>query len=185
MKQPPPLAQLEFKMADRTVAVRHLGRLPYGKAMAIMKDIVAKKLASLDTKTSCEPLDTLLLVEHNPVYTIGTRSHVYLGPSSQEVGNIDARLKRLGAEFCVTNRGGLITFHGPGQLVCYPILNLRHYKPSVKWYINNLEEAIIETCSEFNLNVGRTNDIGVWIDERKIAAIGKNPIVIFCDILST
>ena len=173
VRQPPPWGQPEFKMADKTVAVRHLGRLPYGKAMTIMKDIVTKKLASVGTKSTCEPLDTLLLVEHNPVYTIGTRSHVYVGPSSEELGNIDVRLKRLGAEFHIANRGGLITFHGPGQLVCYPILNLRHYRPSVKWYINNLEEVIIKTCNEFSLNVGRTNDIGVWIDERKIAAIGN------------
>ena len=139
-----------------------------------MKEIVTKKLASIALNTHDEPRDTLLIVEHSPVYTIGTRSNVYLGPSEGEIDRIDTRLKRLGAEFCVTNRGGLITFHGPGQLVCYPVLNLRHYKPSVKWYINKLEEVIIETCKEFNVTVGRTKDIGVWIDDRKIAAIGNH-----------
>lgn len=58
------------------------------------------------------------------------------------------RLKQLGAEFKKTNRGGLITFHGPGQLVAYPIINLKHFKTSVKWYVNSLEETVINLCSE-------------------------------------
>ena len=160
-------------MADKIVAVRNLGRMSYRRATTIMQEIATKKLASVAQNGHNEPRDTLLIVEHNPVYTVGTRSNYYLGPSSYEADRIDERLKRLGAEFCTTNRGGLITFHGPGQLVCYPVLNLRHYKPSVKWYINTLESVIIETCKDFNITVGRTKDIGVWIDDRKIAAIGN------------
>lgn len=58
------------------------------------------------------------------------------------------RLKNLGAEFKKTNRGGLITFHNPGQLIAYPIINLKHYKTSVKWYVNSLEETVIRLCAE-------------------------------------
>ena len=165
-------------MADRIVAVRNLGKLSYLQAMKIMKDITRQKLVFKASDGLNEPRDTLLIVEHNPVYTIGTRSGVYLGPSSKEA-NISERLKKLGAEFCVTNRGGLITFHGPGQLVCYPILNLKRYKLSVKCYIDSLEQVIIETCKDFSVNVGRTEDIGVWIEDRKIAAIGNHTVIIF------
>lgn len=164
-------------MADKLVAVRNLGRMSYGTAVRIMTDMAKKKLLSSTNKNKIEAPDTLLMVEHNPVYTIGTRSSVYLGQNSSNDEKIDQRLKRLGAEFYVTNRGGLITFHGPGQLVCYPILNLRHYKPSVRWYINLLEQVVIETCKEFSISVGRTEDIGVWIGDRKIAAIGNHYIV--------
>lgn len=60
----------------------------------------------------------------------------------------EQRLKSLGAEFRRVNRGGLITFHGPGQLVAYPILNLKHFKTSVKWYVSSLEETVIKLCEE-------------------------------------
>lgn len=62
------------------------------------------------------------------------------------------RLKSLGADFKKTNRGGLITFHGPGQLVAYPVLNLKHFKTSVRWYVTNLEQTIIELCDELGKN---------------------------------
>lgn len=58
------------------------------------------------------------------------------------------RLRNLGAEFRKTNRGGLITFHGPGQLVAYPVINLKHFKTSVRWYVNRLEETVINVCNE-------------------------------------
>lgn len=161
-------------MAEKIVAVRNLGRMSYGQASKIMADIAKQKLLGFKGKSCNKLQDTLLIVEHNPVFTVGTRSNVYLGHSRDKNDQIDKRLKELGAEFCVTNRGGLITYHGPGQLVCYPVLNLRHFKPSVRWYINSLEQVIIETCKEFNINVGRTKDIGVWIEDRKIAAIGKD-----------
>ena len=71
-----------------------------------------------------------------------------------------------------TNRGGLITFHGPGQLVAYPILNLRNFTPSMRRYIATLENTIINTCSRFGVNAGTTEHTGVWVGDRKIAAIG-------------
>uniref|UniRef100_A0A0K0F5M7 Octanoyl-[acyl-carrier-protein]:protein N-octanoyltransferase LIPT2, mitochondrial n=1 Tax=Strongyloides venezuelensis TaxID=75913 RepID=A0A0K0F5M7_STRVS len=123
----------------------------------------------------------LLLQEHHPVYTVGIRSHLY---STEE----EERLKSLGAEFHRVGRGGLITFHGPGQIVGYPIVKIsslsvtpnNEYKNSnvgVKRYINLLEETIIQLCKEdFNIiDVGRSNiNPGVWIDneKRKICAMG-------------
>ena len=166
-------------MARPVVAVRNLGRMSYKPAIAIMKAAEKEKLAFAKGCTHNEPMDTLFIVEHNPVYTIGTRTKEYLGPDTANKSDnegIDVRLKKLGAEFCVTDRGGLITFHGPGQLVCYPVLNLKQYMPSARWYINKLEEILINTCAEFAVEVGRTADIGVWIEDRKIAAIGTKPL---------
>lgn len=108
----------------------------------------------------------LLIVEHNPVYTIGIRQQDY--DSFLE----DDLIKR-GAEFKRTNRGGLITFHGPGQLVAYPILNLKYFRASVRWYVTNLETTIINLCNEtYGLNAITTPDTGIWIGNRKICAMG-------------
>lgn len=120
--------------------------------------------------SSFSKVNSLLLLEHKPVYTIGIRSKDY-----SEADEI--RLKSLGADFFKTNRGGLITFHGPGQLVAYPILNLKQFHPSgsVKWYVCQLEKVLIKTC----LNSGLTDVkapghplTGVWVGSRKIASIG-------------
>lgn len=102
------------------------------------------------------------------VYTIGIRTSGY-PPSEEE------RLKALGAEFYRTNRGGLITFHGPGQLVGYPILNLAYpgLKKSMKWYLCKLEETVIRTCTDaFGIPAGRSPDTGVWVGNDKICAMG-------------
>jgi len=126
----------------------------------------------------------LIFVEHSPVYTTGIRSNVY------DV-NEELRLKNLGAEFYRSNRGGLITFHGPGQLVAYPILDLRQFVPNtsnqsgkrltlmgMKWYVDILEEIVIQTLGKnFGLNGYRSPDTGVWVQdsegkEKKICAMG-------------
>lgn len=77
-----------------------------------------------------------------------------------------------GAEFYQTNRGGLITFHGPGQLVAYPIINLKHFKPSVRWYVCCIEQTIIELCRKLNLTANTSPHTGVWINDNKVCAIG-------------
>ncbi|XP_023946334.2 putative lipoyltransferase 2, mitochondrial isoform X2 [Bicyclus anynana] len=82
------------------------------------------------------------------------------------------RLQQLGAEFRKTNRGGLITFHGPGQLVAYPIINLKNFKTSVRWYVDRLEETVIKICDELGIKANRSPDTGVWVEDNKIAAIG-------------
>lgn len=125
----------------------------------------------------------LILVEHEPVYTTGIRSNVY----DQA---LESNLKNLGADFVRSNRGGLITFHGPGQLVAYPILDLRKFMTSInltsdkrlkllgmKWYINTLEEVVIQTLKHgFDLHGFRSPNTGVWVgqepQEMKICAMG-------------
>ena len=110
--------------------------------------------------------DRILLCQHHPVYTVGIRTKDYIDQTEK------ARLMQLGAEFIYTDRGGLITFHGPGQLVCYPILNLKQYNLSLRCYIHKLEEVIMQTCHKFGVATHRTDDVGIWVGDNKIAAIG-------------
>jgi len=121
----------------------------------------------------------LCLFEHYPTYTVGLRSHLY---SEEE----EMRLKSLGAEFHRIKRGGMITYHGPGQLVAYPIFDLRTIRLKennsrsglslgVKTFVNSIEEVLIQLLTnDYNITgVSRTTDTGVWVDGyRKIAAIG-------------
>ena len=110
--------------------------------------------------------NVVLFVEHDPVYTVGIRRKGYTDDDRD-------RLKTLGAEYVETNRGGLVTFHGPGQLVAYPIIHLKDFHLGLRQYIANLERTIVETCSAFGVRAGTTSDTGVWIDDKKIAAIGR------------
>ncbi|CAO3573063.1 unnamed protein product [Mortierella alpina] len=113
--------------------------------------------------------DLLLLVEHTPTYTNGRRNRGVQAISDQET----ARLRRLGATYVESLRGGEITFHGPGQLVAYPILDLKPVKLSVRCYVSYLEKAIIATCAQWGVKAMTTENTGVWInDQKKIAAIG-------------
>ena len=111
--------------------------------------------------------DTLLLLEHTPVITLGrnaSKEHVL---SSPEV------LASEGIEVVEANRGGDVTFHGPGQLVGYPILDLSRIRKDVVWYVRTLEEALIRTAADFGLPAGRKQGLtGVWVGEAKVAAIG-------------
>ncbi|BES95600.1 Octanoyltransferase [Nesidiocoris tenuis] len=108
----------------------------------------------------------LLVLEHKPVYTIGLRTKGY------DVQD-EERLRRLGADFQRTDRGGLITFHGHGQLVVYPILDLRLWKPSVKWYVENLEDTVIGLCSSLSVAAHRYHPYpGIWVGEKKLCAVG-------------
>lgn len=107
--------------------------------------------------------DTLILVEHDPVYTLGKnadKDHLLQSrDESVDVFNIE--------------RGGDITFHGPGQLVGYPILDLSNYKKSVSWYMRTLEQVLIDTLIEFKIIAQRNDDLtGVWVGDEKIAALG-------------
>ncbi|XP_075147494.1 lipoyl(octanoyl) transferase 2 [Haematobia irritans] len=108
----------------------------------------------------------LILQEFQPVYTIGIRTKNYTIEDER-------KLLELGAEFFKTNRGGLITFHGPGQLVAYPILHLKQFKPSMRWYVSTLEQMVIKTCDVMGVkNANTTPDTGIWVNDRKICAIG-------------
>ncbi|HEX8462205.1 MAG TPA: lipoyl(octanoyl) transferase LipB [Segetibacter sp.] len=115
----------------------------------------------------------LFFVEHNPVYTLGKSgqiAHVLLS---------EAQRQEKGIEFFKINRGGDITFHGPGQLVGYPIFDLEQFKPDLGWYLRSLEEVIILTLADYGLKGERSaGETGVWLDaaikgkERKICAMG-------------
>ncbi len=106
------------------------------------------------------------------VYTVGLRDTAYT-PQDED------KLKRLGAEFHRVRRGGLITFHGPGQLVVYPVLNLRHLfgktGSPVRWYVCRLEDAVIDVCRTLGVSNAARSDLnpGIWVDKRKVCAVGE------------
>ena len=165
--------QLHKAMAGRTVRVVKLSRLSFNEAYNVQRKYAA------DVKTGT---NMLLLLEHTPVYTTGIRDNPQLstwnlwkagtpGFVSEEMAT---RLRGLGADFVRTNRGGLVTFHGPGQLVAYPILNLKDFTPSVRWYICALQKTMIRMCKHYGLQAKSTEHTGVWIEDRKIGAIGEN-----------
>ena len=111
--------------------------------------------------------DILLFTEHEHVYTLGKSSDDNHLLASAEELTID------GIEVFHCDRGGDITYHGPGQIVGYPILNLTNFKPDIHLYLRNLEETIIRTLKEFGINGTREDGLtGVWVDGEKIAAIG-------------
>ncbi len=139
--------------------------MAYNDAWQVQRDVHAAVLAGRSA-------ETLLLVEHEPVVTIGRRpgaaEHLVAAPR---------RLEQLGVKVCQTNRGGDITYHGPGQVVAYPIVNLQRRRLNLRRYVNMLEQAVIETVAEYAIAARRDPDaIGVWVDApdepAKIAAIG-------------
>lgn len=144
-----------------SVVVMRMGLMGYMKALGLQNNLAES------IKTNNYPFSggALLLMEHFPVYTVGIRRKDY-GPEYEE------KLKSLGAEFVYTNRGGLVTFHGPGQLIVYPVLNLKMFKASMRWYVESLEEVVIKLCSEYSLDCGRSPHTGVWIGNNKLCAIG-------------
>ena len=152
--------------ASRLVFTRKLQKLAYLPALEIQNALAERHLKELRTKGTSDERNVLLFYEHYPVFTIGIRK--------KSVDLIEKeRLESLGAEFHYTNRGGLLTFHGPGQLVCYPVLNLACFKKSLKWYVSSLERTLVETCKRFNVEANTTCDTGVWVNDKKIAAIGE------------
>ena len=155
----------------KNVALQNVGMQTYNSAMQIMKGIEN----SLRTGIDENKVGTILICEHPPVYTVGIRKKNYIDEKMIK------SLKDFGADFCYTNRGGLITFHGPGQLVCYPVLNLKKFNPSIRCYINQLEQVVIDTCIDLGIVASRTSDVGIWVGENKIAAIGVH----CCQYIST
>ena len=136
---------------------RWLGRLEYEQAWALQRELAVRR-----AKREIE--DTLLLLEHPPVYTTGRRScgdRLLVPPEA------------LGAPLLTVDRGGDITFHGPGQLVVYPIIGLGGQPRGVQTYVRGLEEVIIRTLACFGIEAGRERGLtGVWVGREKIAAIG-------------
>ena len=144
----------------RKCCLRELGRIEYGAALELQQRLVAER------KEGKVP-DQLLLLEHPHVITLGRNGHMENVLASDEV------LARAGVSFYPTDRGGDVTYHGPGQLVGYPIFDLREWKRDVGAYVRGVEQAIIDMLAEYGVEAGRIPKLtGVWVDERKVAAIG-------------
>jgi lipoyl(octanoyl) transferase len=165
-------------MSRRPVRFADLGSWSYQRAWdfqeSIFTEVVERKSFNrkLPEEERIATHDTLLFVEHPHVYTLG---------KSGDFGNLladDERLKSIGAEFYRTNRGGDITYHGPGQLVGYPILDLDEHFTDIHRYLRTLEEVIIATLADYGLSGDRSpGETGVWLDvgtpfARKICAMG-------------
>jgi lipoyl(octanoyl) transferase len=144
----------------RKCELRELGRIEYGEAFELQRSLVERRKQGLIP-------DQLLLVEHPHVITLGRN-----GRMEHLLADEDA-LRRAGVAFYPTNRGGDITYHGPGQVVGYPIVDLREWKRDVLAYVRAIEEVIIGALGEFGILAGRVPGwTGVWVEGRKVAAIG-------------
>ncbi len=149
-------------MSMRALEVVDLGRMRY-------KDALAVQLRLVEQRKRGEGCDTLLFVEHPHVVTLGRNGKEHHVLASEEI------LARTGIEFYETDRGGDVTYHGPGQIVGYPILDLREWKRDVHAFFSGVEESLIEALAVFGIRAGRIprrGYEGVWVDGAKIAAIG-------------
>jgi lipoyl(octanoyl) transferase len=146
----------------RVLDLHRLGLVAYGDALDLQRRLVEQRRAD-------QIPDTLLLVEHPPVLTLGVRgdggrSHILATPEA---------LASRGIEVCETGRGGDITYHGPGQIVGYPIVNLKPDRCDVHRYVRDLEEVLIRVAADYRIDARRIEGLtGVWVGEEKLAAIG-------------
>lgn len=157
-----PFSDREEKLLPHKIRaqVKWLGRVGYEECWEVQKDF-AKKRAGV------EIFDTLLFVEHNPVITLGAGFHQenLLLPSEEYA--------KRGIEIIRTDRGGDITYHGPDQLVIYPIFDIREHSKDVHEWLRLLEEAVIRTVQRFGIEAHRyPGYTGVWVGQKKIASIG-------------
>jgi lipoyl(octanoyl) transferase len=144
----------------RKCCLRELGRTDYGTALELQRQLAAERQQGLIP-------DQLLLLEHPHVITLGRNGKAGNVLASDEV------LSRAGIAFYPTDRGGDVTYHGPGQLVGYPIIDLREWQRDVGAYVRAVEQVIIDTLADYGIAAGRIPKLtGVWVDDRKIAAIG-------------
>ena len=146
----------------RPLEVRRLGIVPYGEALALQRALVEER------RSEGIP-DLLLLLQHPPVITVGVKGD---GGRSNIVAPPE-HLASLGIETSDTGRGGDVTYHGPGQLVGYPILDLRPDRCDVHRYVRDIEEVMIRVCAGYGLVAGRIKGLtGTWVGPDKIGAIG-------------
>ena len=146
----------------RALDVRRLGVVPYAEALALQRSLVEDRRAGRIG-------DTLLLVEHPHVLTLGVRGD---GGRSHILATADALASR-GVDVFEAGRGGDVTYHGPGQLVGYPIIDLNPGRRDVHRYVRDLEEVLIRTAADYGIAAGRIDGLtGVWVGEEKLAAIG-------------
>lgn len=164
---------------NKNVTFKHLGLIDYQEAWDLQEKLLQEVVAlKISNRSSDRPLPTpnyLLFCEHPHVYTLG---------KSGDAGNLllnEGQLAAFGARFFKTNRGGDITYHGPGQIVGYPILDLENFFTDIHRYLRAIEEAVINTLADYGLKSGRIEGLtGVWLDyhqdprakPRKICALG-------------
>lgn len=150
----------DLSIAAAACELRDLGSMRYADAFALQQQYV-------ECRKCGEIPDQLLIVEHPHVVTMGRTSH------DENLLCAPELLDRAGIEFHRTDRGGDVTYHGPGQIVGYPIVDLREWKRDVMAYVRALEQVLIDALAEFGIKAGReTGATGVWTEQGKIAAIG-------------
>lgn len=144
------------------LVVQRAGLMPYEAGLALQAELVAAR------KAGSIP-DTLVLLQHPPVITLGVK----VRQSREHVLATDDQLRAQGIALFEAGRGGDVTYHGPGQLVGYPILDLKPDRMDAHKYVRDLEEALIGVCRDFGLAADRKQGLtGVWVGDEKIAAIG-------------
>jgi lipoyl(octanoyl) transferase len=149
----PPLRRLE---------IQRLGLVPYAEALELQRQLVERRRAN-------EIADQLLLLQHPAVITLGVKSRNDLSHVLETPEGLAAR----GIELVETGRGGDVTYHGPGQLVGYPIIDLNPDRRDVHQYVRDLEEVLIRAAAAFGITAGRLPGLtGVWVGNAKLAAIG-------------
>lgn len=145
---------------NRHCIVRDLGRMGYTGALGIQQQLAAERKEGLGA-------DHLLFVEHPHVVTIGRNGHEENLLAPEEI------LRRAGIELYESDRGGDVTYHGPGQIVAYPIMDLREWKRDVGAFVRGIEQVLIEALGDFGIRAARIPKLtGVWVGDAKIAAIG-------------
>ena len=143
-----------------TIDIYELGTVPYEKALEYQKKLLAKRIAE-------EIQDSLILLEHPPTITTGRKGNTENLLVRKEY------LEKHGVSFVHASRGGDITFHGPGQIVGYPILNLKNHGMDIRKHLRSIEEVIIRTLRDFDIEGRRIDGVtGVWAKKSKIASIG-------------
>jgi lipoate-protein ligase B len=153
-----------IRVASPTLApmhVVHLGLVPYARGLELQRAIARARISGEIAN------DVLLLLEHPPVVTLGRSA------KTQHLTASPALLAARGVELFEAERGGDITFHGPGQLVGYPIVNLRGHKQDLHWYLRQIEAVLMDALGTFGIETQRSEGrTGVWTNDRKIASIG-------------
>ncbi len=149
-------------MAGRPLHVERLGVVTYADGLARQQQLVERRIAG-------EIDDTLLLLQHPHVLTLGVKA----GDSRSHVLATPERLRTLGVELHETGRGGDVTYHGPGQIVGYPIISLKPDRCDVHRYVRDLEELMIRVTGAYGFDAGRIEGLtGAWVEAEKIGAIG-------------
>ena len=146
----------------RPLEIRRLGLVRYDEALAMQRALVEERRAD-------RVPDVLLLLQHPAVITLGVKGD---GGRANIVAT-EARLADLGIDVHETGRGGDVTYHGPGQIVGYPILDLRPDRCDVHRYVRDIEEVMIQVCADYGVNAGRIKGLtGAWVGTEKVGAIG-------------